>query len=97
MKIITSSNSKHGGSRKGAGKPALYGQAMKRVNVMLDSETIEFYTKQGNGNLSEGIRNHWRGLTPLAADLGEAPAKKRVSKSRSNPVIKGEQKPAPSG
>ena len=32
-----------------------------------------------------------RHLTPLAADLGKAPAKKRVSKSRSNPVIKGEQ------
>ena len=32
-----------------------------------------------------------RRRTPLAADLGKAPAKKRVSKSRSNPVIKGEQ------
>lgn len=80
----------HGGTREGAGKPALYAKAMKRVNVTLDPETIAFYKTQGK-NLSEGIRNHWRGLTPLAADLGKAPAKKRVSKSRSNPVIKGEQ------
>lgn len=47
-----------GGKREGAGKPALYGKAMKRINVMLDEETIAFYTEQGEGNLSEGIRKH---------------------------------------
>jgi hypothetical protein len=54
--------------KKGVGKPTLYKKAMKRVNVMLDEETIKFYTEHGKGNLSEGIRKHWRGLTPHALD-----------------------------
>ena len=58
----------HGGARKGAGKPALYKTAMKRKNVMLDPETIAFYTKVGKGNLSEGIRLHWRSLTKREPD-----------------------------
>lgn len=60
--------SKKGGKREGAGKPALYGEPMERKNVMLDQETIEFYTKIGGGNLSKGIRNHWRKLTLTAID-----------------------------
>lgn len=58
----------HGGKRKGAGKPARYGKAMKRINVMLDQETIEFY-KQHGASLSEGIRNYWRGITHTPADV----------------------------
>ena len=54
--------------KKGVGKPTLYKKAMKRVNVMLDEDTVKFYTLQGKGNLSKGIRQHWRGLTPLALD-----------------------------
>ena len=60
---------KHGGSRKGAGKPALYGKAMKRYNVMLDDETVKVLKELGGGNLSEGIRKaaehrvHWTGGT----------------------------------
>ena len=54
--------------KKGAGKPAFFSKPMKRINVMLDEETIKFYTEQGKGNLSEGIRKHWRGLTSLALD-----------------------------
>ena len=46
----------HGGARKGAGKPALYGKAMIRKNVMLNPETIEILKALGGGNLSEGIR-----------------------------------------
>ena len=57
-----------GGKREGSGKPAYYGKAMKRINVMLDEETIAFYIEQGEGNLSEGIRKHWRSLTKRAAD-----------------------------
>ena len=45
--------------RKGAGKPALYGKPMRRVNVMLDEETIKFYQTWGV-NLSAGIRGYWR-------------------------------------
>ena len=56
--------------KKGVGKPTLYKKAMKRVNVMLDEDTVKFYTEHGGGNLSVGIRNLWRGLTPLAPDLG---------------------------
>ena len=48
--------SKHGGKRQGAGKPALYGVAMKRYNVMLDPETVKVLKELGGGNLSEGIR-----------------------------------------
>ena len=58
-----------GGRREGAGKPALYGKAMKRINVMLDEETIAFYTEQGAGNLSEGIRQYWRSLTKREHDV----------------------------
>jgi hypothetical protein len=54
-------------NKKGAGRPALYSQKMRRVNVMLDDETIAFYSTQG-ANLSEGIRKAWRGLTPFAPD-----------------------------
>ena len=74
-----------GGKREGAGKPALYGKAMKRINVMLDEETIAFYTEQGEGNLSEGIRQYWRSLTKRAADASpESPLKNRrqVAKRR---------------
>ncbi len=60
--------SNHGGKRKGAGKPAQYDKPMRAVEVTLDEETIEFYKSVGNGNLSKGIREHWRGLTPRAAD-----------------------------
>lgn len=52
-----------GGKREGSGKHAYYGKAMKRINVMLDEETIAFYTEQGEGNLSEGIRQYWRSQT----------------------------------
>ncbi len=71
-----------GGKREGAGKPALYGKAMKRINVMLDEETIAFYTEHGEGNLSEGIRQYWRSLTKRAADVRKAGAKKVSSKSK---------------
>ena len=74
-----------GVKREGAGKPALYGKAMKRINVMLDEETIAFYTEQGEGNLSEGIRQYWRSLTKRAADASpESPLKNRrqVAKRR---------------
>jgi hypothetical protein len=55
-------------NKKGAGKPAFFSKPMKRINVMLDEETVKFYTEQGKGNLSEGIRQYWRGLTKRAAD-----------------------------
>ncbi len=71
-----------GGKREGAGKPALYGKAMKRINVMLDEETIAFYTEHGEGNLSEGIRQYWRSLTKRAADVRKAGAKNVSSKSK---------------
>jgi len=58
--------------KKGAGKPAFFSKPMKRVNVMLDEDTVKFYTEQGKGNLSEGIRKHWRGLTQLAPDSSKA-------------------------
>ena len=65
--------------KKGAGKPAFFSKPMKRVNVMLDEETIKFYTEYGGGNLSEGIRRHWRGLTPLALDGGDSAPQSALS------------------
>jgi hypothetical protein len=59
-------------AKKGAGRPALYSQKMRRVNVMLDDETIAFYSTQG-ANLSEGIRKAWRGITPVAANMAPPP------------------------
>lgn len=42
--------------RPGPGKPALYGSPMKRINVMLDENTVETLKALGDGNLSAGIR-----------------------------------------
>jgi len=54
--------------KKGAGFPAFFSKPMKRINVMLDEDTVKFYTEQGGGNLSKGIREYWRGLTKRAVD-----------------------------
>jgi hypothetical protein len=55
-------------NKKKVGKPTFYTKPMERVNVMLDPETIAFYKQAGGGNLSEGIRQAWRGLTPRQPD-----------------------------
>lgn len=49
-----------GGARVGAGKKPIFDEALERVNVSLDPQTIAFYKRHGN-SLSEGIRNYWRG------------------------------------
>lgn len=54
----------HGGKKKGAGKPALYGKAMIRKNVMLDPGTIKILKALGGGNLSEGIRKAAEQIAP---------------------------------
>lgn len=48
-------DNKRGGARPGAGRPAEI-EGARRVNVMLDAETIEAAKKIGAGNLSAGIR-----------------------------------------
>ena len=70
MKTTTSSYSKHGGKRKGAGKPAQFDKPMKRKEVMLPDEAIQFFLALGNGNLSAGVRQAWRSLTKRAVDNG---------------------------
>ena len=60
---------KHGGARKGAGKPAQYDKPMKRKEVMLPDEAIKFFTALGNGNFSEGVRKAWRSLTQRPPDV----------------------------
>ena len=80
--------------KKGAGKPAFFSKPMKRVNVMLDDETIKFYTKHGGGNLSEGIRRHWRGLTPLALDGGDSAASEQFPTPEVLSTLQGESTPA---
>ena len=77
--------SKHGGKREGAKRPALYGEAMKRKEVMLPDEAIEFFLALGEGNLSAGVRMAWRSLTKRAADASpESPLKnkRQVAKRR---------------
>ncbi len=56
----------------GVGKPTLYKNRMKRINVMLDEDTIKFYTEQGKGNLSKGIRNYWVLSIPIGKQIGES-------------------------
>lgn len=73
-------SSKHGGARKGAGKPAQFEKPMKRKEVMLDEETVNFYLAIGEGNLSKGIRQYWRSLTKPAPDAWKSAHKKAVSK-----------------
>jgi hypothetical protein len=63
MKTTTSSHSKHGGKRKRAGKPAQFEKPMKRKEVMLPDEAIEFFLALGKGNLSAGVRQAWQTLT----------------------------------
>ena len=60
--------------KKKVGKPTFYTQPMERVNVMLDPETIAFYKQAGGGNLSEGIRKSWRGLTTACTGLAPTAA-----------------------
>lgn len=48
--------SKNNTATRGAGKPALYGTAMKRYQVILNDETVAIALELGNGNLSAGIR-----------------------------------------
>ena len=72
----------HGGARKGAGKPAQFKKPMKRKEVMLPDEAIEFFLALGNGNLSAGVRQAWRSLTQVAADgLTPSAKSKGVAKS----------------
>jgi hypothetical protein len=73
--------------KKGAGKPAFFSKPMKRVNVMLDEETIKFYTERGGGNLSEGIRKHWRGLTPREPDKGDSSDLQALSTLRAGSAL----------
>ena len=49
-------NKKHGGKRKGAGKPALYGKPMKRTGVYLTDEHRSKAKEIGEGDMAEGIR-----------------------------------------
>ena len=60
--------SPRGGKREGAGRPAQFKKPMKRKEVMLDEKTIAFYLEYGEGNLSKGIRQYWRSLTPPPRD-----------------------------
>lgn len=60
---------KHGGARKGAGKLAQFDKPMKRKEVMLPDEAIQFFLALGNGNLSAGVRQAWRILTKRIPDV----------------------------
>jgi len=80
--MVTHSTNKHGGKRKGAGKPAQYSEAMVKVDFMLPKEAIEFFTTLGDGNRSEGARRAWRSLTKRAPDARESGAKIVKSKSK---------------
>ena len=73
--MSTKSHSKHGGARKGAGKPAHFEKPMKRKEIMLPDEAIEFFLALGEGNLSAGVRMAWRSLTKRAADERESARK----------------------
>ncbi len=63
---------KHGGKRASSGKKPEYKKPMKRKEVMLDDETINFYLAIGKGNLSKGIRQYWRGRTQREPDGGNS-------------------------
>jgi post-segregation antitoxin (ccd killing protein) len=39
-----------------AGRPPLFGERMRRVNIMLTDDDLERARKIGNGNVSKGIR-----------------------------------------
>ena len=70
---------KHGGARRGAGKPALYGERMVRAEILIPQEAKDFFISLGEGNLSAGVRMAWRSLTKRAVDGGYAPRPQAVS------------------
>ena len=53
---MNSTDSKHGGRRKGSGAKPLHDEPMRRVNVVLDAATIAKAEAIGGGNLSAGLR-----------------------------------------
>ncbi len=83
--------------KKKVGKPTFYKKPMERINVMLDPETIAFYKKVGGGNLSEGIRRHWRGLTQLAPDAGDSAVSTSISQASALSTSQAESAPTQRG
>ena len=50
-------NSRHGGKRQGAGRPALTeGEKTRSITVTLPERDIEYLEQAGGGNRSEGMR-----------------------------------------
>jgi hypothetical protein len=84
-------------TKKKVGKPTFYTKPMKRINVMLDDETIKFYIEHGGGNLSEGIRQYWRGLTKRAPDLWDSAPFQALSTDGANPAPEHLSTPPTSG
>lgn len=56
--MATSKNSKKKPERRG--RPPLQGEAMKRFQVVLDTDTAEGLKSLDGGNLSGGIRKAWQ-------------------------------------
>lgn len=46
----------HGGRRPGAGRPPTYTEPMVRKTVLLPASYLPLLEREGNGNLSEGLR-----------------------------------------
>ena len=46
----------HGGRRPGAGRPPTYTEPMVRKTVLVPASYLPLLEREGNGNLSEGVR-----------------------------------------
>jgi len=49
-------SSGHGGRRLGAGRPHAYTEPMVRKTILLPASYLPFLEREGQGNLSDGIR-----------------------------------------
>jgi hypothetical protein len=85
-----------GGKREGAGKPALYGEPMERVNIMVRKEDTKLLVKLA-GSRSAGLRvlcEFERSLTKRALDGGDSAALQALSLLRALATSQAESKPA---
>jgi hypothetical protein len=61
LSLTTSKSSKKKPPER-RGRPPIQGEAMKRFQVVLDTETAEGMKSLDDGNLSGGIRKAWKKL-----------------------------------
>ncbi len=66
-----------GGARKGAGRPALYGEAMFFASIRLTQSQIDLALELGEGNVAKGVRAVFDAYTKAPTKAVTKPMKVR--------------------